>query len=79
MNPESLVCADADTRVLSFYDANGLGAAGTLDDLTRFAAALCEAPVALVTLLEEEHSTSWAAPGSMARGRGATSRSALMR
>jgi len=55
LNPESLVCADADTRVLSFYDANGIGAAGTLDDLTRFAAALCEAPVALVTLLEEEY------------------------
>jgi len=55
LNPESLVCADADTRVLSFYDANGIGAAGALDDLTRFAAALCEAPVALVTLLEEEY------------------------
>ncbi|GAA3694431.1 hypothetical protein GCM10022268_01530 [Sphingomonas cynarae] len=55
MNPETLLCADADTRVLSFYDANGIGAAGALDDLTRFAAALCEVPVALVTLLEEEY------------------------
>ncbi len=55
MDADAPLCADADTRVLSFYDANGIGAAGTLDDLTRFAAALCETPVALVTLLEEEY------------------------
>jgi len=52
---DPVLCASADARVLSYYDAHGVRDAGALDDLTRFAAALCEAPVALVTLLEEEY------------------------
>ena len=43
------------TRVLSTYDAHDLREAGALDDITHFAAALCDAPVALVTLLEAEY------------------------
>ena len=42
-------------RVLSTYDAQHLRDTGALDDLTRFAAHLCDAPIALVTLLEEEY------------------------
>jgi PAS domain S-box-containing protein len=53
--PDLPLCGDADTRILSRYDAHGIRDASALDDLTRFAAALCEAPVALVTLLEEEY------------------------
>jgi PAS domain S-box-containing protein len=49
------LCASDDVRVLSMYDAQGMREAGALDDLTRFAAALCDVPVALVTLLEEEY------------------------
>ncbi|MFS0772897.1 sensor histidine kinase [Sphingomonas sp. 1P08PE] len=40
---------------MSVYDAHGVTQAGDLDDLTRFAAALCDAPVALVTLIEAEY------------------------
>jgi PAS domain S-box-containing protein len=53
--PDLPLCGDADTRILSRYDAHGIRDASALDDLTRFAAALCDAPVALVTLLEEEY------------------------
>ncbi|SFP56063.1 sensor histidine kinase [Sphingomonas rubra] len=41
-------------RILSRYDAQHLRDAGALDDLTSFAARLCDTPVSLVTLLEEE-------------------------
>ena len=41
-------------RVLSRYDARHLRDAGALDDITSFAAKLCEAPVALVTLLDDD-------------------------
>jgi PAS domain S-box-containing protein len=40
---------------MSLYDAHGVRETGELGDLTRFAAALCEAPIALVTLIEEEY------------------------
>ncbi|MDP1027857.1 PAS domain-containing protein [Sphingomonas sp. KR1UV-12] len=40
---------------MSIYDAHGVAASGALDDLTHFAAALCDAPVALVTLIEAEY------------------------
>ena len=60
MIPDSLtrgpaaLCANPYVRVLSTYDALHLRDTGALDDLTRFAAHLCDAPIALVTLLEEE-------------------------
>jgi len=41
-------------RVLSRYDARHLRDAGALDDITSFAAKLCEVPVALVTLLDDD-------------------------
>jgi PAS domain S-box-containing protein len=55
LTADPILCAGEDARVLSIYDAHDIRAGGALDDLTRFAAALCEAPVALVTLLEEEY------------------------
>ncbi|MBJ6122390.1 sensor histidine kinase [Sphingomonas mollis] len=53
--PDPILCDDPHTRVLSMYDAHSLKTTGALDDITRFAAALCDAPVALVTLLEDEY------------------------
>lgn len=50
-----LLCVEPHVRVLSTYDAQHLRDTGALDDLTRFAAHLCDAPIALVTLLEEEY------------------------
>ncbi|KQU53001.1 histidine kinase [Sphingomonas sp. Leaf339] len=52
---DTAMCDDPHTRVLSMYDAQSLKTTGALDDITRFAAALCDAPIALVTLLEEEY------------------------
>ena len=49
------LCVEPHIRVLSTYDAQHLRDTGALDDLTRFAAHLCDAPIALVTLLEEEY------------------------
>lgn len=46
---------DGNARVLSRYDAHHLRDAGALDDLTRFASALCDAPIALVTVIEDEY------------------------
>ena len=41
-------------QVLSRYDARHLRDAGALDDITSFAAKLCDVPVALVTLLDDD-------------------------
>jgi len=46
--------APTETRrdhVVASYDVSGIREGGTLDDITGFAAALCETPVALVTLI----------------------------
>ncbi len=40
---------------MSVYDAHGIADSGALDDLTHFAAALCDAPVALVTMIDREY------------------------
>jgi len=51
---------DADTtgtrrdHVVASYDVSGIREGGTLDDITGFAAALCETPVALVTLIRDD-------------------------
>ena len=49
------LCVEPHVRVLSTYDAQHLRDTGALDDLTRFAAHLCDSPIALVTLLEDEY------------------------
>ncbi|KQR83641.1 sensor histidine kinase [Sphingomonas sp. Leaf343] len=51
----SILCDDRRTRVLASYDTGGLREAGALDDIVAFAARLCDAPVALVTLVEAEY------------------------
>ncbi len=49
--------ADSATRarVIASYDVDGARAGGELDDIVDFAAELCGAPVALVSLVEEEY------------------------
>lgn len=54
MEASQALCADAGT-LMSVYDAHDIAASGQLDDLTRFAAALCAAPVSLVTLIDSEY------------------------
>ena len=43
------------SRVISAYDVAGARAKGQLDDIVAFAAELCDAPVALLSLVEEEY------------------------
>ena len=43
------------SRVISAYDVAGARAKGQLDDIVAFAAELCGAPVALLSLVEEEY------------------------
>ncbi len=43
------------SRVISAYDVAGARAKGQLDDIVSFAAELCDAPVALLSLVEEEY------------------------
>lgn len=43
----------ARARAMALYDLAGAREDGTLDDLVRFASQLCEAPVALVSVVEE--------------------------
>ncbi len=43
------------SRVISAYDVAGARAKGQLDDIVSFAAELCQAPVALLSLVEEEY------------------------
>ncbi|MGU3389396.1 sensor histidine kinase [Sphingomonas sp. M1A8_2b] len=42
-------------RVIASYDVAGARAKGQLDDIVSFAAELCDAPVALLSLVEEEY------------------------
>ena len=42
-------------RVIAAYDVDGARAGGELDDIVDFAAELCDAPVALISLVEEEY------------------------
>ena len=42
-------------RVIASYDVAGARAKGQLDDIVSFAAELCDTPVALVSLVEEEY------------------------
>lgn len=44
----------ARARTMSLYDLAGAREDGALDDLVRFASQLCEAPVALVSVVEEQ-------------------------
>ncbi len=55
-------------RVVASYDVEGMREAGALDDLTAFAAALCDTPVALVTLVEEEYQRFVARTGTAEEG-----------
>ena len=43
------------SRVIASYDTDGARRDGLLDDIVAFAAELCDAPVALVSLVEEEY------------------------
>jgi PAS domain S-box-containing protein len=52
------------TRVIASYDVAGARIAGQLDDLVAFAAELCAAPVALVSLVEEEYQRFLARSGT---------------
>ena len=45
----------ARARVIASYDVAGARAKGQLDDIVSFAAELCDAPVALLSLVEEEY------------------------
>jgi PAS domain S-box-containing protein len=51
-------------RVISSYDVAGARAKGQLDDLVSFAAELCGAPVALLSLVEEEYQRFLARTGT---------------
>ncbi len=54
----------ARARVISSYDVAGARARGQLDDLVSFAAELCDAPVALLSLVEEEYQRFLARTGT---------------
>jgi PAS domain S-box-containing protein len=54
----------ARARVISSYDMAGARAKGQLDDLVSFAAELCGAPVALLSLVEEEYQRFLARAGT---------------
>jgi PAS domain S-box-containing protein len=54
--PTTAVFDEAErSRVISAYDVAGARAKGQLDDIVSFAAELCSAPVALLSLVEEEY------------------------
>jgi PAS domain S-box-containing protein len=54
--PTTTVFDEAErSRVISAYDVAGARAKGQLDDIVAFAAELCGAPVALLSLVEEEY------------------------
>ncbi len=53
-NAEPRLDEVARARALSLYDLAGARDEGVLDDLVRFASQLCEAPVALVSVVEEQ-------------------------
>ena len=54
--PTTAVFDEAErSRVISAYDVAGARAKGQLDDIVAFAAELCGAPVALLSLVEEEY------------------------
>lgn len=54
--PKTATFDEADrSRVISAYDVAGARAKGQLDDIVSFAAELCDAPVALLSLVEEEY------------------------
>jgi PAS domain S-box-containing protein len=55
-------------RVIDSYDVRGALALHALDDVSDFAARLCEAPVALVTLIEEEEQHFLARVGTEIEG-----------
>jgi PAS domain S-box-containing protein len=52
------------TRVIASYDVAGARAKGQLDDLVSFAAELCGAPIALLSLVEEEYQRFLARSGT---------------
>ncbi len=66
MNVNSGIRTDeaARTRVIAAYDVEGARVAGQLDDLVAFAGELCAAPVALVSLVEEEYQRFLARSGT---------------
>ena len=55
-------------RIMAMYDLAGARDAGVLDDLAAFAAELCAVPIALVSLVEEEHQVFIAKVGLEAAG-----------
>ncbi|WP_240663560.1 PAS domain-containing protein [Sphingomonas sp. UV9] len=52
------------SRVISSYDVAGARAKGQLDDIVSFAAELCDAPIALLSLVEEEYQRFLARSGT---------------